>query len=193
MSTREKIGFCLSLTAFLVMSCVTSSVFEKDKKALVQCSNVVYGTVLEKIDLYDTYTPYYTKYVFHVKETIKGQTHSDTISLLSRSGLSPDGLSRVYVTFEHGFKVGDNVILIMSPLKRPTSSLHVALQNTFGGIPKADYSIKDQYRVQERVVFENGKSRFIDPAISPQKMIKLMKDYLKDQHKRGSDAEQRSE
>lgn len=170
------------ILSILLFSCAASAVFENYKNALVSAPNIVYGTVIDKVDLYETYTPYRTNYIFRIEETIKGTTQSDTINLLGISGKTSSG-SFVDRTSDCQFKVGDQRILMMDPIKEKTDSLSIYPAEVFGDKSKVDFSILDQYYVRKRIVFENGKSKYTKPKVSPSKMIKLINEYLNDPNK----------
>lgn len=184
---RTRILFWL-IVPIVCLSCATSVVFEEQKRALVAAPNAVYGRVVDKIDLYETYTPYRTKYVFEIEESIKGSTHSDTIYLFNRSGKTSDN-AIVSVTFEWGFNIGDEAILIMHPLKKSKNSFHRKLNEMYEGKTKVNFSAKDQFIVRERIVFEDDKSKYTKPKMSPEKMIRLKKDYLNDPNKKVPEAQ----
>jgi len=166
----------------LFTSCATSAVFEDYKYSLVHSDHAVSGTIIDKIDLYDTYTPYRTRYIFAVDKQIKGKTKSDTIHLLTYSGKTgPD--SFVDRTFDWQYEIGDQRILIMNPIVQETDSIMIKINELNDGVYLVDYNIPDQYAVMERIIFEKGKTRYTKPKVSMSKMVRLMKKWVSDPNK----------
>ncbi|MFT6335244.1 MAG: hypothetical protein ACJATI_001998 [Halioglobus sp.] len=160
---------------------VSSEVFQDRKEPLSRAPVAVSGKIIEKVDLYDTYTPYLTKYAFKVCDVIKGDTIGMVINLLSRSGKLLNGYV-VQSTAGYEFNVGDKSIVLLYPIE-PLDSISQIINEMSYGKYKVDYDIPFQYEVSSVIRFKYGRSIYTKPKVRMSKIAKLMKRYLADPNK----------